>query len=329
MTEKYYEMLWDCAACGAKGLFAKSQKHCPLCGSVQDPEKRYFPEEGQEVEVQGHRYVGADWHCGYCQSPNAAAALFCANCGAPKEGNKEVRLKQELPAEEAAPQPVQAKASSGFPLFKIVLVLLIVGAGFFLARFLWKTEETVKVAALNWSREIDIERYAAVDESQWCKDLPNGAYSIRRTQEESGKKKIPDGETCKDIKTDKGDGTFTKKHECTPKFREVPQMADKCHFRINRWKVVRAEKAQGAQGTPPAWPSPRLFMANTIFANAMGNERLGGRREAFSVQVQAKNGELLSCSLDAAVWSGLKVGEAVSVKRRASGGVDCSEIVRR
>lgn len=328
--EKYYEMLWDCASCGAKGLFAKSQKHCPLCGAAQDPEKRYFPEEGQEVEVQGHQYVGADWHCPYCQSPNGAAAAFCAACGGPREGSKEVKAVEDKgDVAAAAPKPAALPPSSGgFPWVKIILVLLFAVAAFFIVRYLWKSDETVKVAELNWSREVDIERYVSVEESKWCSELPKGAYSIRRSVEEKGKKQVPDGETCKEVRIDQRDGTFIKKQECAPKYKEVPEMADKCHYRMNRWNVVRTDKAQGGSGMAPQWPAPNLRIISTVVADALGNERLGSKREVYSVQLQPAKGELLRCTLKPEIWNGLKAGEAVIVPVRASGGVDCDALRR-
>lgn len=328
--EKYYEMLWNCESCGTKGLFAQSQKHCPLCGAAQNPEKRYFPEEGQEVEVQGHQYVGADWHCPYCQSPNGAAAQFCGACGGHRDGSKEVKEVLDPAANVKEPEP-QAPAgppasSGGGGWIKIIVVLLVIVLGVLMARFLWKSDETFKVTALNWSREIDIEQYTAVEEAKWCKELPSGAHSIRRTQEEKGKKKVPDGETCKEVKIDKRDGTFTKKRECTPKYKEIPEMADKCHYRINTWKVVRTDKAQGSKGTEPKWPAPRVSVVSSFFANTIGNERLGNRREGFSAQLQSSKGESLSCSIKPEVWSDLKVGDVLTVKVRGTGGAVCDEI---
>ena len=50
--ETYYEMLWDCPQCGTLGLLGDSHRHCPTCGTAQDPTKRYFPTPGEEVEAK-------------------------------------------------------------------------------------------------------------------------------------------------------------------------------------------------------------------------------------------------------------------------------------
>ncbi|MFZ2308904.1 MAG: hypothetical protein WAW34_16345 [Rhodoferax sp.] len=55
--EIYYEMLWDCAQCNTKGLLGDSHRHCPTCGAAQDPTKRYFPKEGEEVEAKNHKFA--------------------------------------------------------------------------------------------------------------------------------------------------------------------------------------------------------------------------------------------------------------------------------
>ena len=45
-SQGYFEMLWDCDHCDARGLLAKSQRHCANCGAPQNPDKRYFPQPG-------------------------------------------------------------------------------------------------------------------------------------------------------------------------------------------------------------------------------------------------------------------------------------------
>ena len=59
-SEGHFEMLWDCEHCGTKGLLGLSQRYCAECGAPQNPDKRYFPKEGEAKIVDGHRYDGAD-----------------------------------------------------------------------------------------------------------------------------------------------------------------------------------------------------------------------------------------------------------------------------
>src|SRR5580658_2753628 len=89
-SEGFYEMLWDCAHCGTKGLLGKSQRRCPECGAPQDADKRYFPTDEQKQLAVGHVYVGADAHCPSCAAAMGAKVKNCTQCGSPMDGSKEV-----------------------------------------------------------------------------------------------------------------------------------------------------------------------------------------------------------------------------------------------
>src|SRR5689334_11908758 len=116
-------MLWDCDHCGTKGLLGKSQRHCPECGAKQNPDKRYFPKEGEEQRIEGHNYEGADRSCGSCGAPQSAKAKNCTNCGAPLDGAAEVR---GVPAPAAAPPPKQRRR-----WWIPVLIIAVIGLGIF------------------------------------------------------------------------------------------------------------------------------------------------------------------------------------------------------
>ena len=90
-----YQMLWDCAYCGAAKLLALDHRHCPSCGGAQDPERRYFPSDEDKVAVEDHQFVGGDWQCAACESPNATGADFCVNCGAGREEDASVRHRAD------------------------------------------------------------------------------------------------------------------------------------------------------------------------------------------------------------------------------------------
>jgi hypothetical protein len=267
MTEQYFEMLWDCPQCDAKDLLSKTHRHCPSCGAAQDPARRHFPRPDQEVEVLGHRFVGVDWHCGYCEAPNSAAAAFCINCGGPQEGAAKVKLVQEPTATVppvAPPPKVPLPPKSGLPWFKLILIFLLlagVGLGYL---FFSKHDEQVTVVDKTWNRQIDVERFTAVRDSAWCDAMPADAYQISRSREQRSTRQIPDGQDCVDVRADVGDGTFSKRRECTPRYREEPQYDMKCSFRVNRWRSGAHRPAGGRcppgpgmahahAGQQPAW----------------------------------------------------------------------------
>src|SRR3954468_1308596 len=101
-----YEMLWECAYCGTRGLLGKTHRFCPRCGAPQDPGRRYFPSDEEKVAVHDHVYVGADRMCRACGSAMSAKAVHCTQCGAPMEGGKEA-LRVDEPAPVADPAPAE------------------------------------------------------------------------------------------------------------------------------------------------------------------------------------------------------------------------------
>src|SRR4051812_38974182 len=117
-------MLWDCSSCGTKKLLGKTHRRCPNCGAPQDPSKRYFPAPGEEVAADGHVFVGADWVCAACTTPNSKAAQFCGNCGNPREGNAAAKL-----VGEPAPAAVVAPSSSGRAKYVVAALALFAVVG--------------------------------------------------------------------------------------------------------------------------------------------------------------------------------------------------------
>ena len=359
MTEPLYEMLWDCAQCGAKGLLGVSHRHCPQCGAAQDPAARYFPEPGAEVEAKHHRYVGEDWLCTYCESPNSAAAGFCANCGGPRDGAKAVKQVVDGPAAvtplaAAAPpaspptptpparigfaQPsgtTPGSGPTGSPRWLFVVVGLVLAALAVLAyQFFSKHDETVQLADKAWTREVDVERFTSQTTSAWCDALPADAYQVTRSREQRGSKQVPDGQDCHTVRADGGDGSFTKRQECSPRYRDEPVYDTRCHYRVNRWLLLRTDKLAGNASQMPAWPQPLLAgpppgsRALSGGAALLGADRLGGQREHYQVTLQSAKGKQWTCTLSPDRWAALATGKPVTLKVRGTGGADCDSLAQ-
>jgi hypothetical protein len=289
-----------------------------MCGAAQEPEKRYFPEPGKEIEAVGHRYVGVDWKCAYCDSPNSAAAAFCTSCGGPKEGTKEVaRVQEEAPA----PLP----QASGFPWIKALLASLLVALAVPGYLFFSKHDESVQVAERTWNREVDVERFTAVNDAAWCDALPAGAYQVTRSREQRSTRKVEAGQECRDKRVDKGDGTFIKQQECTTQYRDEPVYDMKCRYRINRWQVTRTDRLAGDATLAPSWPAPSLARP-LAGGESLGVERLGSRREHYRVLLKSDKGKEWTCDLDVGTWSALEQGRRVNLKVRGTGGADCGSL---
>src|SRR5688572_20468405 len=93
--EGTYQMLWDCKYCATKKLLGVTHKFCASCGAAQDANARYVPSDEEAIAVEDHEYTGADKKCGNCQTPNAAKAEFCTQCGSPMKDAKTVALRSE------------------------------------------------------------------------------------------------------------------------------------------------------------------------------------------------------------------------------------------
>ena len=338
MNEPVYEMLWDCSSCATAGLLGKSQRRCPNCGAPQDPTKRYFPKPGEEVAAQGHRFQGVDWRCAACETPNGARAHFCANCGNPAEGNREVVRKadriidgdlvQEAGVKEALPVAVAssalaAKKRSTVPW--VVGSVAIIGVAIIAALLMIKKDVVVDVAGHGWEREIDIERFEATRQSAWCDQMPRDGYSVSRHRAVRDHRDVPDGEECRDRQVDQGDGTFVVRQECRTKYRSEPVYDDKCDFIIDRWRVVRTETSTAAAMAPaPAWPAVRLSGRTS----GLGAEREGTRRAKYTVHLRNAQAahQTWACDYDEARWQAIPDGARLSMKVRLVGGAVCETL---
>lgn len=322
--EHFFEMLWDCPSCRTRGLLGNSHRHCPVCGQSQDPSKRYFPEPGQEVEAKGHTFVGADWRCAYCDSPNSAAAGFCSSCGASKDGTKAVGAIADPLAASTPLAKTPQKSSRKRLLAGLAVIVLVVGgiAGLFFS----KKETVADVTQSQWQREIDVERYAAEADSAWCDALPHGAYAVTRSQEVRSQRQVADGQECKEKRVDKADGTFVKQQECATKYREERVYDAKCHFKIDRWHVVRKLEASGDATQKPVWPAAEASLSlHTNPTGRLGEERSGQRHEKYMVTL-ASGSKSWQCAVKEDLWGRLKPGTTVAVQLRALGGPVCDSI---
>jgi Zn-finger nucleic acid-binding protein len=302
-TVGVYEMWWDCGFCETKALLGKSNRFCPNCGAQQDASRRYFPPKGQETAAN-HEYDGADLECPACKTPNGAKAHNCRNCGSPMDGSAPVpRVADRSSAAPKVGQKPAGKKKWPWIVGGIAVLLL----GFCLLSMFWTKDVPVTVTAHSWERSIDVETLTAVREDAWCDSMPSGAYSISRSREQRSTKQIPDGQTCTTRDVDRGDGTFERKQECKTKYRSEPIYDDKCHFTIDRWKVSRTERAQGAGIEPePYWPAVRLTRGGSF----LGAEREGSHHEKYTLTLRGKDKDkkTYSCTLAQPRWTGIPDG---------------------
>ena len=335
-SEGFYEMLWDCDHCSAKGLLGKSQRHCPECGAPQNPDKRYYPQPGQQVRVDGHKYVGADRFCPACKSPMGALAKNCTQCGSPLDGGAEVRGVADPIAGGAAGVAKAAKAVTPkrkrWP--KILAILLVLAAligGAIWWFFIRSHAATLTVAHHHWSRTVAIEEFGRHSQSNWHELVPVGAYNPMCVPKQRSTRQVPDGEDCHTERHDKKDGTFEQVKKCTPKTRGEPVMDSWCSYTVDSWAKVGQELASG-DDLAPQWPKPDPSIAASApmaaLPGAMGARREGAREETLELRFTDKGGDGAGdCTVDDATWRKYTDGQKLKVEVRArSSEIVCSSL---
>lgn len=297
-----FEMWWDCGHCETKGLLGAGNRFCPNCGAQQDAASRYFPPAGKET-ASNHDFDGADLSCPACKTPNGARAHNCRNCGSPLEGGEQVlRVADRGPAAPTKPV-VPPKPKKKTPWGWIIGGVATLVGGLCIVSMVWTKELPLTVVAHSWERTIAIETMSAVSDSAWCDAMPSGAYRVSRTREQRRTNKIPDGQTCTSRDVDRGNGTFERREDCKPKYREEPVYGDKCHFTIDRWTVTRTEVAKG-EGVSAEWPRVGELRSGT----ALGSERQGARNQTYQLNLKGEDGETYSCKLPEKKWESVADG---------------------
>jgi len=339
-------MLWDCPYCGTNKLLGLTHRHCPNCGAPQDPKARYFPSDEEKVAVEDHEYVGRDRTCPACRTPGSAKTKLCGNCGSPLEGASEVNIRKDQVAEHgtsfdgesvadakedfqgkhagAPPQPPPKRSSRRWWLWGLLGAGVLLVCVIVLAIF-WKQQKSVTVSGHSWTREIQVERYGPKRGSNWCDTMPSGAYDISRSREIRSHKKVPDGEKCRTIRKDRGDGTFSEKQKCTTRYRKEPVYDDKCSYKINRWAYHRSIKKSGnSLEDTPKWPEVEISRSG----RCVGCERRGRSLEAYSVHFVVDGEEEAVCDYnEMSQWKGFEPGtKHVAEFSAISDRIDCESV---
>jgi len=334
-------MFWDCGSCGQTELLGLTHRHCPTCGSPQDPEKRYFPTEDKKVAVHEHRFVGRDRECAYCQEANSAAAEHCGRCGAPLQDGSEAVAVQTSSAPnqgfqsasnqgfksaqsamlQATEAPKKKKSRAGLFVGLGILAVVVIGIAFTL---FWKETGSVAVTGHQWERSVEIQSMQTVNRGTWCDSLPRGAFSIRREQRQRSTRRVQDGETCSNVNVDNGDGTFRQEQRCEPRYRQEAVYDTYCTYQINDWNHQTWVHARGAStAPPPSWPA-----FSVTGCQSLGCTRQGRTIERNVVMFQREgNGEAHECDFDLARWQSFSVGQQAEAQFRViGGGLDCESL---
>lgn len=314
-SQGFYEMLWDCDHCDARGLLGKSQRYCANCGAPQNPDKRYFPKEGEQTRVDGHAYEGADRTCPACSAPQSAKAKNCTHCGSVLDGAAEVK---GVATPAAAPPPKPRTRRRRWPF--VLGVIVIFGFGIWW-RCIRSQEAQVVVTGHKWQRVIAIEEFNEREEEAWGNEVPLGVSHPVCHDRQRSTRQVEDGEDCHTERRDKKDGTFEQVKKCKPKMRSEPVMDTWCRFTARRWKPVDEAKASGS-GLSPTWPAGNLPPGDP--PATLGAKRQGKRTETLTLEFKDHG----TCDdVSDAVWRKYADGQKFKVEVRASSGdVVCSSL---
>lgn len=147
----------------------------------------------------------------------------------------------------------------------------------------------VELTKRSWRMEIVVERLRSEAGSDWCDELPDGAFDIsRRTMADpTGRRAEP---------------------------------SEHCRYNLLAWRRSWIVKSEGGPGDRPDWPRPPLRVAPPGEA---GSERLGKRDAYFEIELRDRENHAWVCRVTPARWNELRVGQRFRVPVDRFGTADC------
>ena len=290
----YVQLIWRCDSCGTKNPGAI--KTCTACGAPQAIDVKF-----EQVDAESFNFIkdealirmaqsGPDKHCPYCGTRNLANALACLQCTGDLTVGAKSRPSGMAVGEDAQPvevepntyTPVSAYQPSMPPMSRNLLLVLMLVFLIICGYFAWNTiranrtiNKSATVVSSNWERNIAIEAYTTVSDSDWRSDIPYNAtvsscYSRHRY--DSSTYVSGSVESCGEPYTvDTGTGIGQVVQDCVYEVYE-----DYCDYEIMDWVHVDTLTATGTN-TNVAWPD----------VNLMQNQRVGGRSESYTIYFNA------------------------------------------
>jgi hypothetical protein len=239
------------------------------------------------------------------QSSDTEGAFQADSASEARQEFRDSKLEEEQARKDAA----NPNKPSGFGRVKKVFGLGAVGVlGAFVVAFvlccgavMWKREASLTVTGHSWERSIALEAKKKVSKSDWKASVPDVATDVRCKKKKKDTKKIEDGETCKTVRNDNGDGTFSEKESCTPTYREELVYGQHCDFKVVEWTTVRTPKEAGTSlAETPKWPA----------ITTKSGDREARRAETYTVDLVEEDGTKHSCSTNQEVWATFDLGSA-------------------
>ncbi|MES0489708.1 MAG: zinc ribbon domain-containing protein [Leptospirales bacterium] len=307
-TGKVYQMLWDCEYCGTKGLLGKDHRFCPACGSKQNPDKRYFPDEDSKVEVVNDDYIGADKTCPACNGATSAASTHCPGCGSPLEGASEVSKKTDPALAEQTTDQAAPKEGSKKKMGILAGIGILVLVGIFATLALIKKDINVIVTKHQWKTSVKIEKFKQSEKEGECSSKPSNAKNVV----DYGEKQV----NCRKEKVDRGDGTFKEKNVCDTEHR--------CAYTVEKWELDDTKTKTGGLSDTVIYPAVYVTGGTCI-----GCTREGTRSVTYKVHLKSTDDtdDDFTCGYSKPEsWKMLEDGSTYKAKVNLLGSLDCDDI---
>ena len=322
---------WLCEYCGQ--LSPDSAKECISCGALRTSENLdYFQNKAKrEAEEAEKRVRETPTHSNsYLYEDMSYEKPTTSQKKVEDPWNKKMKENYSFVEEKSSSSKFfdSLKTFNWTPIIAFILIAaLVVG----LVYLFIPKEHQLTVTDIRWERNIDIQEYRTVNESDWY--LPDGGrlqYTNREIHHyedvldhyETKTRQVPKEryvrtETVVTGYRDLGNGYF---EEITSSrdiyetyyetetyqeavYRSEPVYRTKYYYEIERWVYDRTATSQAAD-KHPVWP----------VLNLAENERESSRKETYTVTGKDEEGEEYTFTLSYADWERVHLGQEIEVK---------------
>lgn len=371
------EGLWDCKYCNTKDIKGRFRE-CPNCGKPRDKDTTFrMPNQISYVPEEEARKISKnpDWMCSYCNSLNPDSSNTCKSCGAERtsenldyfsnKAKRELKTKTTSSYYDDINQEDEDENNfsdyshgnnytdyshnnkSGSNFFKDnwklltaipLIIALIVGMFFLFA----PKEEEILIDSFKWDRSIEIERYQAVQESDWT--MPPNARLLYSNLEFSHYQEVLDHYETKtrevpverqvgtvEVVTghrDLGNGYFEEITEDQPVYetfyeteyyeeavyKDEPVYLMKYYYEIDKWLYERSVNTNGKDKNA-YWGEVKLN----------DDERVSSKNQTYYIIGTDKKEKIRELRIDYGSWLKLEVNQNVKVKVSVFGSCELIE----
>ena len=150
------------------------------------------------------------------------------------------------------------------------------------------------------------------------------------TERQRDTRRVPDGQECRTVRSDNGDGTFSERQQCTTKYRSEPVYDDWCTWNGTRWDYERSVTAAGSSlNETPYWAEYNLNCEGT---RSVGCERVSNRIEEYNVIYHSSDTDHdYRCGFSQQDWeaTGIESLWVGQVGRFNQADIDCDSLERK